>query len=214
MSQNRPLPPCEEVCLVRRRASTQKGGTLIAEDVTDRATHERRICDPDGYRPPFCPGCHGTRLYVHDYRERILRAEPDKPVVTTVRHECVDCDAIWQVLPAFVARYLWRTWEVIAHVLTGEAAPTATRTLEWPKVPTRTARRWRARWGRPATYLVHVLTASGEAAWAALGCLTRPDGTCGDLVAAYARSAACAGGCAMGAFAALIYRLQPRFRLV
>ncbi len=51
MSQNRLPPPESEACLFRLRSSTQKGGTLIAEDVTDHATHERRICDPDGYRP-------------------------------------------------------------------------------------------------------------------------------------------------------------------
>jgi hypothetical protein len=46
MSQNRLPPPESEACLFQLRSSTQKGGTLIAEDVTDHATHERRICDP------------------------------------------------------------------------------------------------------------------------------------------------------------------------
>ena len=45
-------PPQYEFCLVRLRSSTQKGGTLIVEAVTDYASHERLICDPDGYRPP------------------------------------------------------------------------------------------------------------------------------------------------------------------
>jgi len=91
MSQNRLPPPGSEACLVRLRPSSQKGGTLIAEDVTDRATHDRRICNPDGYRPPFCPSCGEMRLHVHDYRERMLLAEPDTPVATIVRHECVAC---------------------------------------------------------------------------------------------------------------------------
>jgi hypothetical protein len=76
MSRDRLPPPHQEACLVRLRSSSQKGGTIIAEDVTDRATHERRVCDPDGYRPPFCPNCGGRTLHVHDYRERVLRAEP------------------------------------------------------------------------------------------------------------------------------------------
>jgi len=80
MSQNQLPPPESEACLFRLRSSTQKGGTLIAEDVTDHAAHERRICDPDGYRPAFCPRCGERRLHVHDYRERVLRAEPGKPV--------------------------------------------------------------------------------------------------------------------------------------
>ena len=100
MSHDRPPPPTREVCLVRLRPSSQKGGTIIAEDVTDRATHDRHICDPDGYRPAFCPNCGETTLHVHDYRERILRAEPGAPVARVVRHACVGCDAIWQILPA------------------------------------------------------------------------------------------------------------------
>ena len=57
MSQDRLPPPGRESCLVRLRPSSQKGGTIVAEDVTDRATHDRRLCDPDGYRPAFCPNC-------------------------------------------------------------------------------------------------------------------------------------------------------------
>src|SRR6266849_5739253 len=149
MSQDRLPPPDPEACLVRLRPSTQKGGTIIAEDVTERATHERRICDPDGYRPPFCPACGERHLHVHDYRERVLRAEPDTPVGTIVRHACVACRAIWQVLPAFIARHLWRTWRVVAHTLTPDAGrPAAAEAPRWPKVPGRTARRWRARWRR------------------------------------------------------------------
>jgi hypothetical protein len=48
-----------EACLVRLRPSSEKGGTIIAEDVTDAAMHERRLYDPDGYRPRFCPRCQG-----------------------------------------------------------------------------------------------------------------------------------------------------------
>lgn len=213
MSLDRPLPPCAEVCLVRRRSSTQKGGTIIAEDVHDWATHARRICDPDGYRPPFCPGCRGTHLHVHDYRERVVRGEPEHSAVTTVRHECVTCDAIWQVLPGFVARCLWRTWEVVARCVAlttagGDADPPRP-----PKVPSRTVRRWRARWHRPATYLAQVLAASGEAAWAALACVMPPRGTCAQLVGVYVQREH-GRGKSLAAFAALVDRLQPHVRLM
>jgi hypothetical protein len=214
MSQVRLPPPDREVCLVRCRPSTQKGGTIIAEDVTDRATHDRRLCDPDGYRPPFCPTCRTTRLHVHDYRERLQRGDPDQPRVMTVRHACVVCAAIWQTLPGFLARHLWRTWRVVAHGLRAAPPPETEAPRRWPRVPARTVRRWRARWQRPAQALVQVLTASGEAAWAALVRGLRLAGTCADLVAAYAGVTGPATGSPLAAVAALLDRLHPHIRLL
>ena len=213
MSQHRLPPPNPEVCLVRLRPSTQKGGTIIAEDVPDRATHDRRLWDPDGYRPPFCPTCYGTRLHVHDYRDRRLAAEPDTPVIRIVRHVCVACAAMWQVLPVFLARHLWRTWHVVAHALTADPPGTAA-PRGWPRVPARTLRRWRARWRRPAHELAQVLAASGAAAWAALAQGLGPDATCADLVGAYARGLGAIVGPPVAALAALVYRLQPLVRLL
>jgi hypothetical protein len=204
------------VCLVRLRPSSQKGGTIIAEDVTDRATHEHRICDPDGYRPAFCPNCGATALHVHDYRERLLRAEPGEPVARVVRHACVGCTAIWQVLPAFIARCLWRTWHVVEHTLTGaEPAPPAAREARrWPPVPARTQRRWQARWRRPAQWLAQVLATSGEATWAVVATGLAPTALCADLVAAYVRATATPAGQRLASVAALVDRLQPRARLM
>jgi len=82
VSQDRLPPPEGEACLVRLRPSSQKGGTIVAEDVTELATHEVRLSDPDGYRPAFCPGCRGTTLHIHDYREkagRLFRPDPFDP---------------------------------------------------------------------------------------------------------------------------------------
>lgn len=214
MSQDRLPPPNHEACLVRLRPSSQKGGTIIAEDVTDRATHDRRLCSPDGYRPAFCPNCGETTLHVHDYRERILRAEPGEPVARVVRHECVGCEAIWQILPAFIARYLRRTWRVVEHTLIGAAPPPAPRETRWPPVPARTQRRWQARWLRPAQWLVQVLAACGEAIWAAIATGLAPAATCADLVAAYAGASATPAGQRLASVAALVYRLQPRGRLM
>lgn len=213
MSRHRLPPPEPEVCLIRRRSSSQKGGTIIAEDVTELATHDRRLCDPDGYRPPFCPNCGEKTLHVHDYRERLLQAEPGKPVARVVRHECVGCHAIWQTLPAFIARHLWRSWQVVERVLTGCVPPPGV-ARRWPPVAGRTRRRWRARWLRPAQYLVQVLATCGEAAWSALAAKLAATATCADLVAAYADAQATDAGHRLAAVAALVYRLQPRVRLV
>ena len=215
MSQDRLPPPEPEACLVRLRPSSQKGGTIIAEDVIDLGTHERRLCDPDGYRPRFCPNCRETTLHVHDYRERVLRAEPGQPVASIVRHECVGCEAIWQTLPAFLARHLWRTWRVVEHALTG-ATPVSphSETGRWPPVAERTRRRWRQRWLRPARFVAQVLASCGEAAWAALIGVLAPAATCADLVAAYAGATVTAAGHLLAAAAALIYRLQPKVRLM
>jgi hypothetical protein len=215
MSRDRLPPPPTEACLVRQRPSSQKGGTIIAEDVTDRALHERRICDPDGYRPPFCPRCGERTLHVHDYRERTLRAEPGEPTARVVRHECAGCQAIWQVLPAFIARCLWRTWRVVEHIVTSAEWPAATRMpSRWPPVPDRTRRRWRARWQRPVQGLAQVLAACGHAAWAALATGLAPDATCADRVAAYTATTATPAGQQLAAVAALVDRLAPRMRLM
>jgi hypothetical protein len=215
MSRDRLPPPPGEACLVRQRPSSQKGGTIIAEDVMDPTLHERRICDPDAYRPPFCPHCGERTLHVHDYRERILRAEPGAPVARVVRHECVGCAAIWQIVPAFIARCLWRTWRVVEHTLIAVESPPATRQPpRWPPVPERTQRRWRARWRRPAQVLAQVLAACGHAAWAALAAGLAPAATCADLVAAYATTTATPSGQQLAAVAALIDRLVPRMCLM
>ena len=212
MSQNQLPPPESQACLFRLRPSTQKGGTLISEDVTDHATHERRICDPDGYRPAFCPRCGERRLHVHDYRERVLRAEPGKPVATIVRLVCVFCGAIWQILPQFIARHLWRTWDVVMHTLMPQhEASSPGEPQHWPKVPLRTVRRWRSRWLRPALVLAQILAVSGKAIWVALATQLAPDATCADLVAAYAREYVSQP---LAGMAALIYRLQPKVRLM
>lgn len=213
MSQYRLPPPREEACLVRLRSSSQKGGTIVAEDVTDVATHDRRICDPDAYRPPFCPRCRGRRLHVHDYRERILLGDPERFVTKVVRHACVECTAIWQVLPAFIARHLWRSWRVVEQALT-DAGVRALEWRRWPAVAGRTRRRWRARWLRPARFLLQVLATCGATPWSALSAVLAPEATCADLVAAHADLQSTPAGQRLAAVAALMYRLQPKVRLM
>ena len=216
MSHDRLFFPREEACLVQVRSSSQKGGTIIAEDVTDWVTHDRRICDPDGYRPAFCPTCGWRKLHVHDYRERTLLAELGAPVAKVVRHECVGCAAIWQVLPALIARHLWRTWRVVERTLTRATplAHTAGEPQRWPRVAERTRRRWRARWLRPARFVAQVLASCGAAVWAEVAGALTAEATCADLVAACAATQATPGGQRLAAVAALLYRLQPKVRLV
>ena len=212
MSRNRlPSPHYHYACLVRMRSPRQQGGTIIAEEVTDHAAHERRISNPDSYRPPFCPGCRGPRLHVHDYRERTLRAQPGKPTITIIRLICVACDAIWQILPLFLARHLWRTWAVVRQALMPvPRTPCSGEGQRWPMVPPRTVRRWRQRWLRPALALTQILACSGPA-WAALAIRLPLDATCAGLVAEFAAGHR---GEPLAGLAALIYRLQPRVRLM
>jgi hypothetical protein len=215
VSQEELPPPGLEVCLVRLRASSQKGGTIIAEDVTDLGTHERRLSDPDGYRPRSCPRCGGSTLHVHDYRWRVLRGDPGKPETSIVRYVCVGCEAIWQTLPVFIARHLWRTWQVVEYELTG-AEPTRVQgeKRRWPPVPERTRRRWRARWLRPVRFVAQVLASCGEATWVKLASALASAATCADLVAFYASRVMATSGHVLEAVAALIYRLQPKVRLM
>ena len=77
MTESRSLSPPPEACLCRPYPSSQKGGTLIAEDVHDLATHELRLADPESYRPSGCPRC-GAALHIHDLRPRVLHGEPPR----------------------------------------------------------------------------------------------------------------------------------------
>ncbi len=168
MAEAAVLPPEPEACLTRSYPSNQKGGTLIAEDVLDLATHSHRLSDPDLYRPEACPRC-GARLHVHDCRVRGLVGDP--AISTEVpRFRCADrasCGATWQILPAFIARQLWRSWRVVE-----EAVDSPQRS----KVPKRTRRRWRARLASAGRLLVALLTTTADqvcealATSAGLGC--------------------------------------------
>ena len=111
------LPPPAATCLIRRSPSTQKGGTLIAEDATNLEIHRRKLCDPDGYRPAHCRRCGHSGLHIHDYPERQLHSDEGSGVIRVVRHRCVGCGAIWRILPAFLARFLRCVWSFIEQTL-------------------------------------------------------------------------------------------------
>ena len=212
------LPPPPEPCLMGACSSSgQKGVTLIAEDVRDRAEHERRICNPDGYRPAACPRCDHDKLHVHQYRERTLRAEaaagPERGswLITIVCHRCASaaCGATWRILPAFVARQLWRSWGVVERWTLGPAPPPGA-----PLVPPRTVGRWRDRLASAARYLLAVLATSGGVALQPVVHAVGLDGTREELVLAYGRLIGVPAGGSLAALAALVHRLVPGVRLM
>lgn len=203
MSQAR-LPSPAPMCLENAYSSSQKGGTLIAEEVVDISEHERLVCNPDAYRPKYCPRCGSSKMHLHDYRYRRLRAERGGSwEIRIVRYLCVhgDCRATWQVLPGFVARCLWRSWGVV------EAwAIKAQRSALWSEVPKRTVRRWKQRLDNSARLLVQALAASGSAQLEQIAGRLGLDATRLKLVEAM--------GAGPGAVAALIHRLVAGVRLM
>ena len=209
MTDSRSLSPAAEACLCRRYTSSQKGGTLIAEDVHDLATHERRLEAPDAYRPSACPRC-GAALHVHDLRPRVLRGEASV-ATEVVRFRCADrerCGAAWQVLPAFLARCLWGSWSRVGQTLEANVPSS---------VPARTRRRWRARLASPARLLVAVLSTATDGIWAGIARAVGLDARRIDLVQGYAeRTAAVAVSWAtmLAELSAALHRLSPGVRLM
>jgi hypothetical protein len=181
---------------------------LIAEDVTGREVHERRIRDPDGYRPSRCARCGESVLHIHDYRERQLRAEPDVPVITIVRHVCSHCEAIWQTLPVFVARHLWRSWLVVEHSVMGSAP------RSWPAVALRTRQRWAERMRSAARFLIQLLAISGGHLWTAIASELGSSASRADLLDRYAHCATAPVGHRLASLSALAYRLAPKVRFM
>lgn len=155
-------PPAAPSCLMRLYSSKpgQKGGTLIAEDVHDLAAHERRLLDPDGYRPSRCPRCGHDRLHAHDLRLRMPRDQPRGSSIVIRRYACAAeaCAACWQILPSFLARHLQRAWPTIEAASLSEVTTAAPPP---PMVPSSTTRRYRSRLASSASAL--------RAAFAAVG---------------------------------------------
>lgn len=130
------------------------GGTIIVQDVHDLSEHERRMLDADGYRPRECPRCGCTRLHVDDRHERLLLGEVGPLRIKIIRYVCTaaSCGATWRVVPAFVARHLWRGWPSVARTIAGDPGHTGA-----PRVPSRARRRWNARLNSAARQLLNVL---------------------------------------------------------
>ncbi len=195
-------PPAAQTCLVSNDASRgRKGGTLIDERVRELSAHEAMMKDPASYRPTECR-CGCTRLHLHDRRERLARGAGGVVVVTVVIFVCAKCFATWRVLPAFLARCLWRTWEVVEGALFGERSP----------VPARTAQRWRARLAQTARAATQALATSGAPMLREVAQRVGLEASRSALVKAYAE--ATASSSLLMPLAGLLHRLSPGLRLM
>jgi hypothetical protein len=206
MAQKRTAPPAAEECLTLSYASRgPRGGSLIAESVVDVAEHERRMQTPDSYRPSECR-CGCRKLHIHGRRERKMvgSVAVSSPVQVLV-FLCVACRATWRVLPAFLARCLWRAWKVVERVIQGTQRP------HEPHVPDRTVRRWRARLHQTARLPAQVLATSGSILLREVAQAVGLDGNRQTLAMAYATSS---GGSLLAPLAALLHRLCPGVRLM
>lgn len=152
-------PPAAASCLDKPYASRrQKGGTVIAEDVVDLDGQLKALAAPSLCRPSRCGGadCGSTRLHVHGRRERhprqlVVGGEP-VPTVEILVFLCAECGATWRVLPLFLARCLWRAWDVVEEEALGRPRCPAR-----PPVPKRTVQRWRARLAEAARVPLQLL---------------------------------------------------------
>jgi hypothetical protein len=215
VTDHRSPPPTAEECLVRTYASRNvRGGTQIAEDVMDLVVHESRV-RTGAYRPPRCVPCGGP-LHIHDYRARILPGSEAR-ATDVVRFRCADratCGAVVQVLPAFIARHLWRTWATVASAVCHTEASGGSPPPLPAQVPARTTSRWRARLRASAAALIVALATTS------LGRLLAEDvglgGTRADVVdrAGAALDALRSPSHVFASLAALLHRSAPGIRLM
>jgi hypothetical protein len=200
------LSPAPSACLERAYPSSQKGGTLIAEDVLDLETHHARLSDANAYRPSGCGRC-GAVVHVHDRRSRVLFGEQCR-CTDVLRFRCSNrsgCGATWQVLPAFLARHLWRRWRVVEETIEEEH--------DRSRVPARTRRRWRVRLATGARQVVAVLATGAEAA-CAVAAEVGLEGCRFDLVRRCRELLCPAPGACLAELGALVHRLCPGVRVM
>jgi hypothetical protein len=196
--------------LVQSRRARFRGGTVIVADVHALAEHVRRLQTADGYRPALCARCGGERLHLHDHLHRVLTGEPSAMQIDIVRYICAspECRATWRVLPAFVARHLWRRWDTVARTIAGDPGQSLT-----TPVPARTRRRWKARMASAARQLLHLLGQHDEAAVARFASVLSFDSTRRDLVELFIAGRVL-GADALADIACTIHVLEPGVRLV
>ena len=211
MSPTIGLPPPEsESCLVHSRASRFKGGTVINDEVRDLESHERRVANPDGYRPDACPRCSHPVLHVHSYRERRPRRDV---VIRIVQYLCAreSCGAIWRVLPLFLARHLWWAWRAVERAVQREDERTS---ADRSPVPQQTQRRWRARLASSARVLLALFAARADAEVQQVAVEVGADATRAALVEAYADRTCAGEGERLARLATLAHGLERGVRLM
>jgi hypothetical protein len=223
MTDHRSPPPQAEACLLARYPSSQKGGTIIIEHVCSLEEHER-LLNSGSYRLDACPRC-GATTHLHDLRPRVMVAgaglERVGSSTLTQRVRCADrkdCGAAWQLLPAFLARHLWRCWSTVERAMFGGRA-------EQPKpqpggetrsrvVPERTARRWRGRLVSSAALLVAVLGTAEQPELTELAGAVGLEGTRSGFVVQYTARFQPPARQRLAQVAALLHRLAPGVRLM
>ena len=207
--------PATPACLIRPYSSkpSQKGGTLIAADVVDLAEHQRRMWDPDVYRPRRCFSCDSDCLHAHDFRSRVLRGDSLSVSELIRRYRCVSCRGVWQVLPAVICRHLHRRWEVVQSAVAVEDGVSREGGEEKPLVPRQTVHRWLDRLMMSALILTQTLAGAGAAVADVIGRVGM-DCTRGELVDALAASDVIQGPRKLEQLAGWIHRLAPGVRLM
>ena len=200
--------PRPDTCLVLSRRTRFRGGTLIAH-VHDLAEHQQRLRDSKGYRPKACPRCSGEHLHLHDRPQRVLAGEPHNGRIDIVRYICANetCGATWRVLPAFVARHLWRRWTTVARTIAGDPLGTTM------PVPARTRRRWNARLRSSALQLVHLLSHHRDEDVVRFASLVGLGGSRRELIEIFIAGRVL-GTHALADVAATIHALEPGVRLI
>jgi hypothetical protein len=163
-------------------------------------------------------------MHIHDYRPRLLVGHAGQST-EIARFRCSnrdECGAVVQVIPALLARHLWRSWETVETAMEPAAprpsAPDAEPLAAVETVPERTRRRWRARLAASAAVLIAALaTALGASTW--LGGIVKTVGRSGSrakTVAAFRTQATPlpSRGLVYAALAAVLHRVAPGLRLM
>jgi hypothetical protein len=130
--------------------------------------------------------------------------------IDIVRYVCAspECRATWRVLPAFVARHLWRRWSTVARTIAGDPGKPM-----GPPVPARTRRRWKARLASAARQLVHLLGQHDEETVARAASIVGFNSTRHELVELFTATRVL-GVDALADIATTIHVLEPGIRLV
>lgn len=188
---------------------------MIAEEVTELGEHERRL-QMGAYRPSKCARCGGA-VHAHDRRSRLLLGDAAGST-EIARYRCARrkrCGAVWRVLPALLARHLWRGWSTVERAVLSENDAAGADAVP---VPAATVKRWRKRLLSSAAALVAALaTAYDVPELAAVMGEAGYDATRAELVAIYGEhvpSVAAHAGGRLGNLAGLIHRLAPGVRLM
>lgn len=192
---------------------SQKGGTLIAEDVVDLEEHRRRLWDPDAYRPAECFNCGSDLLHAHGFRERRLVDEGGMSWEEIRRYLCASCHGVWQVLPAMICRHLHRPWEVVQSAVAAQGVVEPEGPERGPKLPGQTVGRWMGRLMMSALVLTQALVGAGAAVSDVIGRVGM-DCTRGELVDALAAADVVQGPRKLEQLAGWIHRLVPGVRLM